>query len=137
MKKTKATPPTIAKHAAELLKLTRDRLARGDYWMDVHNAVFGIGGKAGEFFKDEAERTAFSKTPEFKQLTDMLDERAATQGYAREGKKARRLGRVNGNLSVRLPRAIHAALLAEAEAEGVSLNQLCLAKLATQLRAVI
>jgi predicted HicB family RNase H-like nuclease len=43
----------------------------------------------------------------------------------------------NGAISVRLPRTVHAALLAEAKAEGVSLNQLCVAKLVTQLRAVV
>jgi predicted HicB family RNase H-like nuclease len=44
---------------------------------------------------------------------------------------------LNGAISVRLPRSVHAALLAEARAEGVSLNQLCLSKLVAQLRAVI
>jgi predicted HicB family RNase H-like nuclease len=43
----------------------------------------------------------------------------------------------NGAISVRLPRSVHDALLAEAKAEGVSLNQLCLSKLVTQLRAVV
>jgi predicted HicB family RNase H-like nuclease len=47
------------------------------------------------------------------------------------------LANVNGAISVRLPRSVHAALLAEAEAEGVSLNQLCLSKLVAQLRAVV
>jgi predicted HicB family RNase H-like nuclease len=37
----------------------------------------------------------------------------------------------------RLPRSVHAALLAEAKAKGVSFNQLCLSKLVAQLRAVI
>ena len=40
-------------------------------------------------------------------------------------------------LGVRLPRSVHAALLAEAKVEGVSLNQPCLSKLVAQLRAVI
>jgi len=47
------------------------------------------------------------------------------------------LATANGAISVRLPRSVHAALLAEAKAEGVSLNQLCLSKLVAQLRAVI
>ena len=34
---------------------------------------------------------------------------------------------------LRLPKSMHAALTAEAKAEGVSLNQLCVAKLATRL----
>jgi predicted HicB family RNase H-like nuclease len=40
-------------------------------------------------------------------------------------------------MRVRLPRSVPAALLAEAKAEGVSLNQFCLSILVAQLRAVI
>ena len=38
-----------------------------------------------------------------------------------------------GRFVLRLPKSLHAALTAEAKAEGVSLNQLCVASLATQL----
>jgi predicted HicB family RNase H-like nuclease len=47
------------------------------------------------------------------------------------------LSSANGAISVHLPRSVHAAPLAEAKAEGVSLNQLCLSKLVAQLRAVV
>ncbi|MBI1830663.1 MAG: toxin-antitoxin system HicB family antitoxin [Planctomycetes bacterium] len=45
----------------------------------------------------------------------------------------------NGHLSVtlRLPRSVHKALQAEAAAEGVSLEQLCLSKLVAQLRELV
>jgi predicted HicB family RNase H-like nuclease len=43
----------------------------------------------------------------------------------------------NGKIAVRVPRSIHAALLAESKAEGVSLNQLIVSKLAVQLRALV
>ena len=36
-------------------------------------------------------------------------------------------------LSIRVPRSLHAELLEEAKKEGVSLNQLCLTKLARPL----
>ena len=39
----------------------------------------------------------------------------------------------SGKFNVRIPRSLHAALVSEAEAEGVSLNQLVLAKLALHL----
>jgi predicted HicB family RNase H-like nuclease len=45
------------------------------------------------------------------------------------------LATARGAVSVRLPRSVHAALLAEARAEGVSLNQLCLSKLVVSLNA--
>jgi hypothetical protein len=47
------------------------------------------------------------------------------------------LAHAHGAISMRLPRSVHAALLAEAKAEGVSLNQLYLSKLVAQLRAVV
>jgi len=43
----------------------------------------------------------------------------------------------SGKFVVRLPRSLHAALIAEAEREGVSLNQLCVAKLAVQLQTEV
>jgi predicted HicB family RNase H-like nuclease len=43
----------------------------------------------------------------------------------------------SGKILVRVPKTIHAALLAEAEQEGTSLNQLILSKLSLQLRAAV
>ena len=41
----------------------------------------------------------------------------------------------SGKFNVRIPKSLHAALVSEAEAEGVSLNQLVLTKLALHLQA--
>ena len=41
----------------------------------------------------------------------------------------------SGKFNVRVPKSLHAALATEAEAEGVSLNQLVVAKLARHLQA--
>jgi antitoxin HicB len=40
----------------------------------------------------------------------------------------------SGKFNVRVPKSLHAALASEAEAEGVSLNQLVVAKLALHLQ---
>ena len=37
--------------------------------IDFHNAFFGIGGKFGELFPTRAERTAFLKTPEYREIS--------------------------------------------------------------------
>jgi hypothetical protein len=81
----------------------------------------------------ESERTAFAQTKECKQIFALLDDlpQPAIKDFGTL------LATANGAISVRLPRSVHAALLAEAKAEGVSLNQLCLSKLVAQLRAVI
>jgi predicted HicB family RNase H-like nuclease len=56
---------------------------------------------------------------------------APDRGTARASETA------NGRILVRVPRSLHAALLSEADAEGVSLNQLIVAKLTVQLRAAV
>ena len=112
-------------------------LARGNSasWIEMHNKLFGLGGTLNELFRTEKQRVAFAKTPEFKAITDMIDGLRDESGDP--GPISERLSTANGSVSIRMPRSLHAALLAEAEAEGVSLNQLCVAKLAVQLRAVV
>ena len=95
--------------------------------------LFGLGGQATLAFATESERTAFCKTEEYKRLLALLDGLPAPPA-----KEIIELtASANGAISVRLPRSVHAALLAEAKAEGVSLNQLCVSKLVAQLRAVL
>jgi hypothetical protein len=42
--------------------------------VDFHNAFFGIGGKFGELFPTRAEREAFLKTPEYREIFQMRAE---------------------------------------------------------------
>jgi hypothetical protein len=88
---------------------------------------------ANELFPAEPDRTAFSQTEECKQIFALLDSLSGppVKDFAKL------VATANGAISVRLPRSVHAALLADAKAEGVSLNQLCLSKLVAQLRAVL
>ena len=121
--------------AEQALEFAKTEAARADHWIDLHNAVFGIGGKCTELFPTQSDRVAFSKTPDHAAILELLAEVRRERGdQPRE--LAELTAKANGKLSVRLPSTIHAALLAEAKAEGVSLNQLCLAKLSVQLRAL-
>src|SRR5262249_25510410 len=109
------------------------RAAEAADWMELSNALFGPGGKATVAFAAGSERTAFCKTAEYKQilaLMDRLPQPPVTEVVDLAAS-------ANGAISVRLPRSVHAALLAEAKAEGVSLNQLCVSKLVAQLRTVV
>src|SRR5262245_16999079 len=123
----------ILSRARQLLAFAEEEAARAADWVELHNALFGIGGRAVILFPTEAERTALSRTPEYKKVLALMDGLPAPTVK----EFAERLSSANGANSVRLPRSVHAALLAEAEAEGVSLNQLCLSKLVAQLRAVV
>jgi hypothetical protein len=131
-KKTTVSPRVVAK-AREVLAYAEQQARQAADWVELSNALFGLGGKATLAFPTERERTAFSKTDEFKRVLAVLDGLPAPP--VKEFVEL--LASANGAISVRLPRTVHAALLAEARAEGVSLNQLCLAKLVAQLRAVI
>lgn len=127
----------VAKKAREILAAVENaaKSKRSDgrpAWAVLHNLCFGIGGLASDAFRTEAERIAFQRTEEFEKLMELLRNAQKSDDSATD---AAALAKANGNISLRLPSAIHAALLREAEAEGVSLNQLCLAKLCVQLRA--
>jgi hypothetical protein len=132
-KKNKRVSPRIVAKARQVLEFAEQRAARAADWIELSNALFGLGGKATELFPTESERTAFSRTEEYKRLLTLLDRvpQPQVKGFVEM------IASANGAISVRLPRSVHAALLAEAKAEGVSLNQLCVAKLVAQLRAVV
>jgi hypothetical protein len=123
----------VVEKSRELLAFAEERAGEAEDWVALHNALFGMGGKATELFTTETERTAFSKTPECKRIFALMD--TMPQPAVKDFPEL--LATANGAISVRLPRSVHAALLAEAKAEGVSLNQLCLSKLVAQLRAVV
>src|SRR5436190_16155878 len=123
----------IAAKARQALAYAEERARQAADWVDLHNALFGLGGKATALFPTESERTAFCRTDEYKRILALMD-RLPPPPVKEFGEL---LASANGAISVRLPRSVHAALLAEARAEGVSLNQLCLSKLVAQLRAVI
>jgi hypothetical protein len=123
----------VITRAREVLAFAEKRAGEAADWVELSNALFGLGGKATEAFATEKERTAFCKTEEYKRILGLMDglPPPAIKEFIDLAASA------NGAISVRLPRSVHAALLAEAKAEGVSLNQLCVSKLVAQLRAVV
>ncbi len=133
VKKRANVSRAIITKARQVRDFAEHRVQAAADWVELHNALFGLGGKATELFPTEAERTAFSRTKEYKRILALMDGLPAPPVKA----FGELLASANGAISVRLPRSVHAALLAEAKAEGVSLNQLCLSKLVAQLRAVI
>jgi hypothetical protein len=120
---------SIQSRAQELLTLVR-KLAEtpGLTWVEANNAVYGPGGPCARLFPSAKDRVAFSKLEEsghIDQLIDSLPEPPV-------GPQRREY---SGKFNVRVPKSLHAALASEAEAEGVSLNQLVVAKLALHLQA--
>lgn len=95
-----------------------------EFW----NALFGITGRPTEKFATRSAREQFARTQEHAKIMEMLE-----QFQADEANEPEESANSKARFVLRLPRSLHAALTAEAKADGVSLNQLCLAKLATQL----
>jgi len=124
---TKTT--TVEDRAKKLLAFARRRVKSAKDWTELHNAIYGVGGKLVELFPTQKERLAFTRTDHCRAINDLIEQRQSTGS-------PKAAARQNGTVIVRLPASIHTALSAEAEAEGTSLNQLCLAKLSVQLRAV-
>jgi predicted HicB family RNase H-like nuclease len=121
--------------ANHVLQFALDAGLRTNNWMEIFNAIFSDGGKVDEYFQTEPERIAFTKTPQHKKIFTLLSDIRKQHGDANEEEMAKT--NASGVFNLRLPKALHAALVQEAEEQGVSLNQLCLAKLAVQLRRAV
>ena len=132
-KKRPSVSSKIVAKARVVLEFAEQRTARAADWVELSNPLFGLGGMATEAFPTERQRTALCKTQEYKWILALMDRLPAP----RVKELVELAASANGAISVRLPRSVHAALLVEARAEGVSLNQLCVSKLVAQLRAVV
>ncbi len=98
-------------------------------WADLSNALFDSqNGLVIREFPDLHERKAFLQSPEYRAIRGLL-----LSAMERSGLVAGATPQKSGRFVVRLPKSLHAALEREAAREGVSLNQLVLAKLAVQL----
>jgi HicB family len=116
------------KGVKELLALAR-KLAEtpGLTWVEANNAIYGPGGPFMRLFPTKSDRTAFAGTKERGQIDELIDSLPDPP----VGPQRREY---SGKFNVRIPKSLHAALASEADSEGVSLNQLVLAKLALHLQ---
>src|SRR5207302_3445056 len=87
-----------------------------------------VDGLVARAYPTREAREAFVRTEEYRRLQQLISD-----GIERHGLVAGATPRKSGRFVVRLPQSLHAALEREAAAEGVSLNQLVLAKLAVGL----
>ena len=60
--------------AQQALAIAKQLVKKAKSFVDFHNAFFGIGGKFGELFPTCAERPAFLKTPEYREIFQMRAE---------------------------------------------------------------
>lgn len=106
------------------------RLAEeSETWADLSNALFDPwDGLLARSFPEPADRAAFRKSDDSDKLYDFIEQKMKQTGVVKGSQPTK-----SGRFVVRLPRSLHVALDKEAAAEGTSLNQLVVAKLAVQL----
>ena len=103
--------------------------ASAETWADLSNALFDpVEGLVAKAYPTRDEREKFIQTEEYKAIRELIDAAEERTGLV-EGATPKK----SGKFMVRLPRSLHSALDAEAEQEGVSLNQLVVTKLAVQM----
>src|SRR2546423_625156 len=120
-----ATRTAKSTKAHEALAIAHEAAAVTKDSQEFWNALFGIGGRLTEMFATRPAREQFAKTLEHAEIMAMLE-----RLQAQEEDEPEPAPDAKGRFVLRLPKSMHAALTAEAKAEGVSLNQLCVAKLA-------
>ena len=98
-------------------------------WADLSNALFDpLDGLVAKRLPDPADRAAFRKSEAYEELHKLVEQKMQQTGVVAGAEPTK-----SGRFVVRLPKSLHAALDREAAAEGTSLNQLVLTKLAARL----
>ena len=119
--------------AQSLLDSAREEAAKVQTWADLSNFLFDPDdGLISRAYPVGPERSAFMKSAEYKSIRKLIEEVRDRTGFI-EGATPKK----SGKFVVRLPRSLHAALEAEAAREGVSLNQLVVAKLSMQMSQLL
>ncbi len=99
-------------------------------WADFSAAIFDQKtGLIAKTFSDPMEREAFFDSEQYKAINRILLDLMKKFGVA-----AGATPQKSGRMLVRLPKTVHTVLEVEAKKEGVSINQLAVAKLSVPLR---
>ncbi|MCI0683433.1 MAG: type II toxin-antitoxin system HicB family antitoxin [Gemmataceae bacterium] len=117
----------------QILKTARHQAASARSWADVSNLLFDSeDGLVSRAFPTRTERERFVKTAAYRELMNLIDDVRQRTGFIAGATPTK-----SGKFVVRLPKSLHAALETEAAREGVSLNQLVVAKLAVQMSHLV
>ncbi len=114
----------------ETLDVAQKVAAESQSWADLSNALFDPDeGLVARAYPNRIERARFVKTKEYRAIRELIDTARTRHGLVEGAVPSQKSGR----FVVRVPRTLHAALEQESQAEGVSLNQLVVTKLAIQI----
>ncbi len=117
----------------DLLESVRNAASSAENWADLSNTRFSpLDGLMTKAYPTREEREAFMKTKEYRAIRELLQSLMRQSGLVDDATPKK-----SGKFVVRLPKSLHGALEQEAREEGVSLNQLVVAKLAVQLSKLV
>ena len=112
-----------------LIDRAEQAAGEAETWADLSNFLFDPReGLIARAYRTREAREAFVKTEDYRKLRQLVADSMDRHGLVAGGTPKK-----SGRFVVRLPRSLHAALEREATAEGVSLNQLVVAKLSVGL----
>ena len=115
--------------STETLQAAENMAATSPTWADLSNALFDpIDGLLAKALPSTEDRARFVRTDAYQRIRQLITAARERSGFL-EGATPTK----SGKFVVRVPKSLHAALEREAALEGVSLNQLVVAKLAVQL----
>jgi hypothetical protein len=113
----------------ELMKAAERASRDAGSWAELSNFLFNpVHGLVSKAYPTREAREGFVKTEEYRKIRKLVSDAMQRHGLVEGGTPKK-----SGRFVVRLPQSLHAALDREAVAEGVSLNQLVVAKLALTL----
>ena len=120
----------MATKAERLLEEGRTLARTTPTWADLSNALFDpMDGLVAKAYPTRQQREEFVRTEEYRALKSLIASATERTGLVPGATPTKK----SGKFVVRLPNSLHASLEAEAEGEGVSLNQLVVTKLAVSL----
>lgn len=115
--------------AESILESAREEAEKVETWAELSNFLFNPDdGLISTAYPVGPERKEFMRSAEYKAIRELIDEVRERTGFI-EGMTPKKGDR----FIVPLSHSLHAALEAEAQREGVSLNQLVVAKLSMQM----
>ena len=123
-----ATAPVPAapagNHGATAILEVAERLyAMQPEWVIFFREVLGVDGIVRRTFRDTDSLIRFECSPQYARIREMLNELRNRQQEQPSQRVTQRV------VTVRMPRALHETLKAEAEQMRVSINTLCISKL--------
>lgn len=109
--------------AREATRVAEEVFAQTEHWIEFYRLVLGTEGIVDRLYPSTEARSAFEKTPQYEQLLEMVTGLRSAESGKGDTLEPQRM------ITVRLPVSLHAALTAEAERHGTSINKLCISKL--------